>query len=257
MNTPQEILYEILKKFFNDNINRGLSWYSVCNAVYAQRMLDRKIMFEDTEILDVLRQMREGGYISDEPVGKWRCKSQIPDFVDYNFLVTVACKDSNIKYLEDDKIDTWNPQLIDVLKTENKKLRKEIDTLKATIDELKQNKPITENVSEAPDGECLCVPKPVRKRRVKRDNREFSARILKLVLDYSDTEMLASDYVDAYEELYGILQDIQRREFNIKVYNFLVYKAKNGSLVKVKSGFCPNENTEKELQKLLGNGVSL
>lgn len=158
MNTPQEILYEILKKFFNDNINRGLSWYSVCNAVYAQRMLDRKIMFGDTEILDVLRQMREGGYISDEPVGKWRCKSQIPDFVDYNFLVTVACKDSNIKYLEDDKIDTWNPQLIDVLKTENKKLRKEIDTLKATIDELKQNKPITENVSEAPDGECLCVP---------------------------------------------------------------------------------------------------
>lgn len=97
----------------------------------------------------------------------------------------------------------------------------------------------------------------VRKRRVKRDNREFSARILKLVLDYSDTEMLASDYVDAYEELYGIPQDIQRREFNIKVYNFLVYKAKNGSLVKVKSGFCPNENTEKELQKLLGNGVSL
>lgn len=39
MNTPQEILYEILKKFFNDNINRGLSWYSVCNAVYAQKCL--------------------------------------------------------------------------------------------------------------------------------------------------------------------------------------------------------------------------
>lgn len=253
---PQEILYNILKKFFNDNIGRGMSWYSVCNAVYVQRMLDRKIMFGDTEILDVLRQMREGGYISDEPVGKWRCKSQIPDFVDYNFLVTVACKDSNIKYLEDDKIDTWNPELIDVLKTENKKYGKK-SILKATIDELKQNKPITENVSEAPDGECLCVPKPVRKRRVKRDNREFSARILKLVLDYSDTEMLASDYVQCYDELYGIPEDMQRKDFSIKVYNFLVYKAKNGHITKVKSGFCPNDNTEQELQKLLDNGVSL
>lgn len=172
---PQEILYNILKKFFNDNIGRGMSWYSVCNAVYAQRMLDRKIMFGDTDIIDMLRQMREGSYITDEPVGKWRCRSQIPDFVDYNFLVTVACKESNVKQLQDDKIDMWNPELIDVLKTENKKLRKEIDTLKAEIYELKQNKPITENVSEAPDGECLCVPKPVRKRRVKRDNREFSA----------------------------------------------------------------------------------
>lgn len=255
---PQEILYNILKKFFNDNIGRGMSWYSVCNAVYAQRMLDRKIMFGDTDIIDMLRQMREGSYITDEPVGKWRCRSQIPDFVDYNFLVTVACKDSNIKYLEDDKIDTWNPELIDVLKTENKKLRKEIDALKAEIYELKQNKQKVSEVSEVSNMESTCEPKPVRKRKPNRnDNNVFSARILKLVLDYSDTEMLASDYVQCYDELYGIPEYMQRRDFSIKVYNFLVYKAKNGHITKVKSGFCPNDNTEQELQKLLDNGVSL
>ena len=87
--TTQQFLFDTLKRIFNKNLDKKLSWYYICNEIYTNRKMSHLSMVGDTDILEMLRLFRIGLYISEEPMGNFRCKSEIPNFVYYEFLDNV------------------------------------------------------------------------------------------------------------------------------------------------------------------------
>lgn len=79
----KEILFDILKNFFNENINKGLNWYIICNEVLLKTSIIGYEMYSCLDILDMLRILRLSEYIEDEQMGIWRCLSGIPEYLKY------------------------------------------------------------------------------------------------------------------------------------------------------------------------------
>lgn len=261
--TTQEFLFDTLKKFFNKNLNRKLNWYYICNEIYINRNLAHLSMVGDTDILEMLRLLRIGLYISEEPVGNFRCKSEIPEFVDYNFLVNVSCKEYTHNNLLDDNANNFQPELINAYKEKILALEKEIEKYKSISENKNQDKIVeklsTENESfendsnkkDSSDKENKFALK--KKRTIDKDfKNKIKIFILETLIKYSDTQITIPFLIEEYISVFDKLPEkYDRTKFYAYINNTLHYFVLCGIIEKSNNEYYTNEQTEKTLKTLL------
>ena len=256
--TTQQFLFDTLKRIFNKNLDKKLSWYYICNEIYTNRKLSHLSMVGDTDILEMLRLFRIGLYISEEPMGNFRCKSEIPNFVDYEFLVNVSCKEYIYGHMLNDDSLQIQPEIIQTYKEKISSLEKELAKY-TSKDEVNKEESKEEEIKKNSKEEVQPNIEPKKTKtntRKKFVNKEFNKSIKKFILEtfvkYSDTELNIPFLIDEYISIFGALPDkFTRTEFYAYLNNTIRLFVDKNVLQKSKNQYYTNENTEKELLTLL------